>query len=154
MKRAEQLAEVRRWLHHAREDLLAAEAMVEQRSVAPRHVCWLAQQAAEKALKAVLVFLQIDFPWIHDLDALRNLVPAGWQLKADHPDLADLAEWEVEARYPGDWPEATEADAHSAVEQARAVWESVRTDFVQRGFDMEEVADDEAEAGAQQAEGE
>lgn len=77
-------------------------------------------------MKAVLVFLQIDFPLRHDLDALRNLIPIGWQVKEEHPDLADLTEWAVEARYPGDWPDATEADAaRSAVQQARAVWESV-----------------------------
>ena len=49
--------------------------MLESASIVPRHVCWLAQQAAEKAIKAVLVFLQIDFPRSHDLDALRNLAP-------------------------------------------------------------------------------
>jgi len=88
-------------------------------------------------LKAVLVFLQIDFPRSHDLDALRNLVPDGWQLKEDHPDLADLTEWAVEARYPGDWPEATEAEARPALQQARAVWTSVRADLLQRGFDVD-----------------
>lgn len=52
--------------------------MIEQEGMIPRHVCWLAQQATEKALKAILVFLQIDFPRRHDLDALRNLIPDGW----------------------------------------------------------------------------
>ena len=92
MNEAEWRAEVRRWLRFAYEDLAAAEVMVGQAEVAPRHACWLAQQATEKALKAVLVFLQIDFPKTHDLDVLRNLVPDGWQLKADHPELAALTE--------------------------------------------------------------
>lgn len=62
MSEVEQSIEARRWLRYAQEDLVAAEAMVGQPKMAPRHACWLAQQAAEKALKAVLVFLQIDFP--------------------------------------------------------------------------------------------
>lgn len=136
MSESERLAEVRRWLHFAREDLAAAKAMLGQQEMVPRHACWLAQQAAEKALKAVLVFLQVDFPRRHDLDALRNLVPPGWRAKEDHPDLAGLTEWAVEARYPGDWPEATESDARAAVQQAQAVWASVYTDLAQRGLDV------------------
>jgi HEPN domain-containing protein len=135
MSEDDRLQEMRRWLRYAQEDLGAAEAMFGRARIVPRHVCWLAQQAAEKAIKAVLVFLQIDFPRTHDLDTLRNLVPDGWAFKADHPDLATLTEWSVEARYPGDWPEAVEADARAAVEQARAVWASVCRDLARHRFD-------------------
>jgi len=131
--------EARRWLRYAREDLEAAEAMLGQARVQARHVCWLAQQAAEKAIKAGLVFLQIDFPRSHDLDALCNLVPEDWTTRSKHPDLAELTEWAVEARYPGDWPEATLDDARRAVEQARRVWESVHADLAWRGLRDEEV---------------
>ena len=51
MSEIERLAEVHRWLRYAREDLVAAEAMLVQEEVMPRHTCWLAQQSAEKALK-------------------------------------------------------------------------------------------------------
>ena len=27
-----------------------------------------------------------------------------------YPDLAELTEWAVETRYPGEWPEATEVE--------------------------------------------
>ena len=136
MNERDRLDEVGRWLRYAHEDLVAAEALVEHRLVAPRHICWLAQQAAEKALKGILVFVQVDFPRRHDLDALRNLIPDSWQVKADHPDLANLTEWAVEARYPGDWPEATDADAGIATRQARALWNSVVRDLAQHGFNQ------------------
>ena len=129
--------EVQRWLRYAREDLMAAEAMFGQQSVAPRHICWLAQQGAEKALKAGLVFLQIDFPRRHDLDAIRNLFPTGWWVKEAYPDLSELTEWAVEARYPGEWPEATEADADAALQQARGIWTSICADFGRHGFRVE-----------------
>ena len=138
MSEGEQFREVRRWLRYAREDLQAAETLLAQRTVTPRHICWLAQQSAEKALKSILVFLLIDFPWIHDLDALRTLLPDDWQTKAEHPDLASLTEWATEARYPGDWADPTEADATAAVRQARGVWNSVRADFLRREFKIEE----------------
>jgi HEPN domain-containing protein len=116
MSEAEHLAETQRWLRYAREDLEGAETLLEHHVGVPRHICWLSQQSVEKAMKAILVFLAIDFPWRHDLDALRNLVPDDWQVKTEHADLAALTEWAVEARYPGDWPDATEADARVAVE--------------------------------------
>jgi HEPN domain-containing protein len=138
MSEAEHTAEVRRWLRYAQEDLIAAESLIVLQTIASRHVCWLAQQAVEKALKSVLVFLQIDFPRRHDL-ALRNLISAGWPLKEEHPDLADLTEWAVEARYPRDWPDATEEDARSAVQQARAVGQSVCRDLASHGFTIMEI---------------
>ena len=131
MNAPDRFAETARWLRYAEEDLITAETLLGQPHVAPRHACWFAQQAAEKALKAVLVFLQIDFPRTHDLDTLHNLVPDGWQLKDARLDLASLTEWAVEARYPGDWPEATDAEADTAVGQARAVWESISTELTQ-----------------------
>jgi HEPN domain-containing protein len=140
MSSPELIAEARRWLRFAREDLAGGEWLLAHAAFVPRHVCWLAQQAAEKALKAAFVFEEVDFPFRHDLDALRNLLPDGWAVKHEHPDLAELTEWAVEARYPGDWPEATVADANRAASQARAVYESVVADFTRRGVDVQETS--------------
>ena len=138
MSESEASSEVRCWLRYAQEDLQTAETLLAQKGIPPRHICWLAQQAAEKAMKTILVFLQVDFPKIHDLDALRNLLPNGWKVKTEHPDLADLSEWAVEARYPGDWPEAGEAEAASAVEKARGILKSVSDDLCSHGFENKE----------------
>ncbi|HYU21160.1 MAG TPA: HEPN domain-containing protein [Chloroflexota bacterium] len=132
MSEAERPREVRRWLLYAEQDL----ALGASPDAAPRQARNLAQQAAEKALKAVLVFLQVEFPFSHDLDALRDLVPDGWQLKKDHPDLSELTVWAVEPRYPGDLPEAAEDDARDGLRQARAVVESVLRDLDGHGFDV------------------
>jgi HEPN domain-containing protein len=129
--------EVQRWILFAREDLQTAQRLVEGGASAPRHACWLAQQAAEKALKAGLVMEQVPFPFRHDLDALRNLLPEGWETKRTCPDLAELTEWAVEARYPGDWPDATIGDARQAVEQALLAYESIVRDLVHRGFEID-----------------
>ncbi len=112
--------EARRWLRYAQEDLDAAETLADRW---PRHGCWLAQQAAEKALKALLISRQIDFPYSHDLDRLRGLLPPGSSLHAACPDLAELTQWAVEARYPDDLPDLTRDDARRAIVQARQVIE-------------------------------
>ena len=72
-----------RWLRFSREDLDVAGLLLTRRPVASRHVCWLSQQAAEKALKAALVLEGIEFPFTHDLDALRNRLPEGWSVAHD-----------------------------------------------------------------------
>jgi HEPN domain-containing protein len=101
---AERLAEVQRWLRFAHEDLAAPQASLRYRGFVPRQACFLAQQAAEKALKAILVYLQVDFPKNHDLDALRNRIPREWSVAREPLRLQILTEWAVEARYPGDLP--------------------------------------------------
>ncbi len=126
-----------RWMQYAGEDLEVAARLTAGTPSAPRHACWLAQQAAEKSLKAALVLEGADFPYTHDLDALRNSLPDGWAVRETHPDLAELTEWAVESRYPGDWEEPTYTDAVEAVSQARSVYESVSAELERRGIGTE-----------------
>ena len=137
MQTTDRLADTARWLRYAEEDLVTAETFLGHPRVPPRQCCWHAQQAAEKALKAVLISLQINFPRTNDLDTLRDLVPESWHLKTAHPDLLPLTRWVVEARYPEDMPGATNANASEAVEQARAVWQSVSTELAEHGYHVE-----------------
>lgn len=114
-------AEAQRWQRYAHEDLRVARDMVGGNLGTPRHACLLAQQAAEKVVKAVLIRFQIEFPRTHDLDRLRSLLPSSASAPLEELDLAELSEWAVESRYPGDWPEIGPKDAQRAVEIATAV---------------------------------
>ncbi len=139
MQTTEVFAETARWLRYAEEDLITAETLLAQAHIPPRQACWHAQQATEKALKAVLIFLQIDFPRTHDLNLLRNLVPNSWHFKTAHPNLAKLTDWVADARYPGQVPEPTKTEAITAVKHARTVWTDASTELAQHGFLMEKV---------------
>ena len=111
-----------RWLHYAEEDLITAEIVLKQPHLPPRQAYWYALQTTEKALKAVLIFLQIDFPRTDDLSVLWNLVPHSWQLKTVQLDVVNLTGCiVVDVQYSEDTPEPTKTDAFTAVEQARAV---------------------------------
>ncbi|MHB1651508.1 MAG: HEPN domain-containing protein [Desulfitobacteriaceae bacterium] len=59
-----------RWLEYAKNDLQAAAIILSRDDVAPRTVCFLSQQSAEKALKALLVLQGMEVVRTHDLDAL------------------------------------------------------------------------------------
>ncbi len=95
-------AEVQEWLRWAYEDLRGAEEATRHgERLMPRHACFLAEQCAEKAIKALLVLDSIPFPRNHDLNALRGLLPPRWQIATAPIQLTQLAIWAVAARYPG-----------------------------------------------------
>ena len=126
-------ADAQIWLRYAREDLQAAEELITA-GITQRNTCFLAQQAAEKSIKAILVFRQVDFPKSHDLDALINLMPKGWTVKEQSWDASALSQWAVEARYPGDWPETTASDALAAIATAKGILQAVVADFRRMGL--------------------
>lgn len=121
------------WLVFAGDDLATAELLIRQPQLPAREAGFNAQQAAEKALKAIYIFLQIQYPFTHNLDELRNGLPDGWPLKAEFPDLGALFHWAVIQRYPGAQM-ATREDARRDVAQARALLTAVRRDLEQHGL--------------------
>jgi HEPN domain-containing protein len=133
----ERLAATERWMRQARDDLRAAEVILDNPGVGPNPACYMSQQAAEKALKAVLVFLQIDYPLSHDLDKVRRIIPRGWLAKQQFRGLQRLSEWVFKARYPGPWKPPTAADARAATRLARVIYEAVLSDLEGHGFDAE-----------------
>ena len=122
--------EARRWLRFSTEDLEVARRLLTGCPPAPRHICWLAQQAAEKALKAALVVEEIDFPFSHDLDALRNLLPDRWSVRTTHPELGELTQWAVETRYPENG--RTQRRRMQSAPAYGAVHDSVAAEFKRR----------------------
>jgi HEPN domain-containing protein len=124
--------EAQRWITYARSDLDAAYLLLEKGEFFPRQICFLSQQAGKKALKAVLVYLGIYFPKIHDLDRLRELIPKGWQVKEKFPQLYDLSVWSVEARYPGHTPDVTDQEARETLQLAKAVFDTVDAELHER----------------------
>ena len=126
------LRETAHWLRYAREDYAAA--LVLQQTETPRHVCLLAQQSAEKAIKSVFAFLDMPIPRSHDLDLLKNLLPDDWHTKTEFAYLSELSFWAVESRYPGDLPEATVQDAEEARAQAESILRSVEADLRSHGY--------------------
>lgn len=123
------LSEALRWLEYAKKDVRAAHALLDSGEFFPRQICFLSQQAAEKAIKAILVFEEVDFPKSHDIDRLRDLVPAGWKVKTDFPDLAELTVWAVESRYPGAYPDIVEREARETLQLAESVFDTVQAEM-------------------------
>jgi HEPN domain-containing protein len=110
-----------RWLRYAREDIRCARALRAEPGIVPREACAMSQEAAEKAMKAVLILERTRVTRTHDLREIRLM-------QRDHlaPDVSDealngLTGWLVKGRYPGDWDEATPTDADTALATAEIV---------------------------------
>lgn len=89
------------WLIRARSNLARAQ-QPKPVDVLWEDLCFDAQQAAEKALKAVLVYRQVDFPKTHDVQALLSLVErSGSALPEPLWDAERLTTYATVMRYPG-----------------------------------------------------
>ncbi len=109
------------WLRHARSNLVRAQ-QPKPPEVLWEDLCFDAQQAAEKAIKAVLVSRGVDFPKTHDLGRLlRILDESGMEIPAPVWQSPELTAYAWEARYPGSYEPATPEVYRRAVELAEAV---------------------------------
>lgn len=85
-------------------------------------LCFDAQQTAEKALKAILVDRQIEFPKTHDVMKLLTLVAStGVDVPEKAREAARLTRYGTAGRYPGHWEDVTEAEYVEAVRLAQFV---------------------------------
>jgi len=79
-------------------------------------LCYDAQQAAEKALKALCILHEILFPRTHDIAYLMDLlVKESVLIPEDLYNTRILTAYAVETRYPGDYEPVNEDDYLNAI---------------------------------------
>jgi HEPN domain-containing protein len=91
----------REWLRYARSDLALAQAP-KTRRILYQHLCFHAQQASEKAIKAVLIAHGVSYPPTHDLAYLLDLMPQSVTVPVNALNLPILTKYAVQHRYPGE----------------------------------------------------
>ena len=110
----------REWLNRARSNL--ERSVLKSPHTYLEDLCFDAQQAAEKAIKAVLLHRGVDFPYIHDLDKLIGLLAgSGIEIPTAVQDAGKLTRYAVVNRYPGFSAEVTQMEHQRAVAIATAV---------------------------------
>ncbi|MEI7621877.1 MAG: HEPN domain-containing protein [Candidatus Moraniibacteriota bacterium] len=67
MKEENKKIVIGRWVKKAQEDELNADSILKRRDGTPSVVCFLAQQLAEKYLKALLISFDLEVLKVHDL---------------------------------------------------------------------------------------
>ena len=118
----------REWIRKAESDFKTAAHLLKSGPDLAEGTVFHSQQAAEKYLKAFLVWHQIEFQKTHDIEALLRL--AG---KVDDKipeilgDTVILTPYGVDYRYPGEYPEVGMSDAERAFLLADRVRAEVRS---------------------------
>jgi HEPN domain-containing protein len=115
-----------RWFRLAEEDLIAARVLLRDGSAALRIAGFLAQQAAEKALKAGLFAANAAVPRIHGLSQLHASYPPAGTPDIDHDDLDILDPWVIDGRYAADLPDLGAIEADELLAAAQRVIDQVR----------------------------
>jgi HEPN domain-containing protein len=103
---------LKNWLFRANEDILVIENLFNsQPELFASSICFHAQQAIEKFLKAFLVYHDIDFPKTHDLDFLL-MECKKINDKIFDIDLGNLTDFGVSMRYPDDFYLPDDSETH------------------------------------------
>lgn len=101
-------------------DLASAKGLARIQEGRPENICYLAQQCAEKCLKAALCHLGKPILLTHDLDALLSHLPED-QLPPKSHQLGALTEYSLIRRYE----KGFEVLGHSDIQLALALAEGV-----------------------------
>ena len=116
------------WINRAKSCLALAKEF-DNEDIYREDLCFQAQQAAEKAVKAVMVYLSIEPPHTHNFNVLLLRLKE----KISIPDyilkVIDLNDYAIQTRYPGDYTPVGKAEYEEVVRIAESVvaWAS---DFV------------------------
>jgi len=110
------------WVRYARSDLRIAEGPPDA-DVLLEMLCFHAQQAAEKGLKALLLRAGIAFPRTHNLRILVDLLPDDLNPPPEVEQAVGLSDYAVTPRYPGDYEVVSVEEYREALRLARAVVE-------------------------------
>ena len=132
MSRDKEQYEAQRWLDTALEDIDAARVLLDKKKYS--HGCFFCQQAAEKGLKALWLFLGEE-PWGHSIQKLMMELPGDKPKKDMEEFLEDgsiLDRYYVPTRYPNGLPDLTpgryyfEKDALLCIDSAARILTKIR----------------------------
>ena len=117
----------REWINRARSSLIRASNRIPGFYL--EDLCFDAQQAAEKAIKALLISRGVEFPYVYDLSLLLTLLEeAGETLPEVVRQAYKLNPYATTTRYPDVADPVSEQEYAEAVEIAETVvsWAQTR----------------------------
>ena len=110
----------REWMNRARSNLVMAKNRIPGAYL--EDLCFDAQQAAEKAIKAVMIAREIEFPYVHDLGSLLTLLEKTGEIVPEAIRTAvSLTTYATATRYPNAGTPVTEQEYREAVAIAETV---------------------------------
>ena len=122
---------IKRWLKKAEADLKTAKILLEVEDAPTESICFHAQQAVEKFLKAYLTFVDVRVGKTHDIATLlRKCLEKNKNFQnLDIERLEELTFYAVEVRYPEGFYIPTLEEANEAVKLAEQTKDFVMTEL-------------------------
>jgi HEPN domain-containing protein len=102
------------WMDRARSSLVISKTRYNE-NVFYEDLCFQAQQAVEKALKALLIFHKVDPEKTHNLVALIKELSKYIAVPDEINETAILNDYAVQTRYPGGYTPIEEEEYNNAI---------------------------------------
>jgi len=124
----DRIAHAKEWIKYAQADFDTVSLLKNHHPIHIEIICFHCQQAAEKALKAILAYHDEDIPRTHDLIPILELCEAHCPGVVDEfSDQADrLSGFAVIQRYPNEI-ETTKEDMDAAIKAAEQILSYVKS---------------------------
>jgi HEPN domain-containing protein len=116
------------WIKSANNDIKLVERELKfvDEEILVNIICFHCQQAAEKLLKAFLIYHQIEFPRTHNLEILIELCSRK-DVSFVNIDCKGLTEYAVDVRYPDDFYSPTLQEAKLAYDKVLKIRQLIST---------------------------
>ncbi len=108
------------WLNYAASDLNLARKG-NSPDIYLENLCFHSQQAAEKSIKAVYIFLNIEFPKTHNIKTLLDILTKEIEIPERIFNAAGLTDYAVTTRYPGDYEDISLEEYNESIIYAEDV---------------------------------
>lgn len=110
------------WLRRANVNLEKVNEIKDNKKIDGEEVCFECQQASEKALKGVIVHLELVYPRTHSIRALLDLIKNnGYNISSEIWKAERLTYYSAEPRYPGDYEPVSNQEIKEAIKIAKQV---------------------------------
>jgi len=110
------------WLKRAESNLAQARLGQGTSEIFLEDLCFCAQQASEKALKALCISREIAFSRTHDIGFLIDLLEEkGLTVPPELTKARDLTQYAVETRYPGAYEPVTKREYLNTLKVAQSL---------------------------------
>jgi HEPN domain-containing protein len=105
------------WIESAKSSLELAQAKI-IRYIHYEDLCFQLQQAAEKALKGLLIYYGVEPEFTHNIEILLNEIKKFTEIPENIKAAAQLTNYAVQTRYPGEYEEIAKEEYENSIKIA------------------------------------
>ena len=112
------MARYEEWIKRAKSSLELSKATVNN-VVYFEDLCYLVQQAAEKAMKGLLIYYGIEPEFTHNIEILINELKKFIDIPKEIKEAVKLTKFAIFTRYPGEYDEITKEEYEKSIKIAQ-----------------------------------